>query len=571
MKFFSTAVPLLLAACVLRGQVFLEDEASEHSGTSVTVQVDEAAAPGTAALVAAALGCFGLLALKRKRLAVLPLLGVAAAALAALQSTSDREGDYTLSPPDGSCFAPGQDRMHFTRDGDPPQSRTVTLSAQGPSEVRLADVTLRPVRICSVFPDDNPWNTDISGRRSSRFGCLIEYRADADLHPDFGTFWEGAPDRHSVRRGPGDAAALPVKFHYADESDPGPYPIPPDAPIEGGPTAWRPAHPDRRPRRLRALRAVRRAHPSAAAAWTAGSGAIFDLRFQSLRPRAGRRPTPPDCRSSRAWCATTRSSSGRDPPRAALHVRRTRAPTSTRRRISPAIHRPGSAADGHARAAARPPSTSARFPAQVRVVLRALKTLRDGRRRQRLRLVHLWRPRPALGRRQTRAAEAGPRQRVRGRRHGADPGAHELGARLCAGASRWSWRLLNFSAAVCAPVPGRTLGGPPGPEVQGCRSRCRLCRQRTAGRAAARPCRGVRGLRQSLHEAAVHRLLVDPAVSFEDLPELACFVIDNLTGSFCRSGSTSAVEVAPVQRCQQGRSSPSWTRHAHEGPPGWPG
>ena len=27
---------------------------------------------------------------------------------------------------------------------------------------------------------------------------------------------------------------VPVTFNYADESDPGPYPIPPDAPIEGG-------------------------------------------------------------------------------------------------------------------------------------------------------------------------------------------------------------------------------------------------------------------------------------------------------------------------------------------------
>ena len=35
----------------------------------------------------------------------------------------------------------------------------------------------------------------------------------------------------------GTQPKVPVTFDYADESDPGPYPIPPDAPIEGGPTA----------------------------------------------------------------------------------------------------------------------------------------------------------------------------------------------------------------------------------------------------------------------------------------------------------------------------------------------
>ena len=47
--------------------------------------------------------------------------------------------------------------------------------------------------------------------------------------------WEGAPIGIPYVVVPGTQKKVPVTFKYADESDPGPYPIPPDAPIEGGP------------------------------------------------------------------------------------------------------------------------------------------------------------------------------------------------------------------------------------------------------------------------------------------------------------------------------------------------
>ena len=57
------------------------------------------------------------------------------------------------------------------------------------------------------------------------------------LHPDFGTFWDDAPiGIPFVHVGAGQAK-VPVSFEYASESDPGPYPIPRNAPIEGGPRA----------------------------------------------------------------------------------------------------------------------------------------------------------------------------------------------------------------------------------------------------------------------------------------------------------------------------------------------
>src|SRR5207248_1640862 len=81
-----------------------------------------------------------------------------------------------------------------------------------------------------------------------------------------------------------DQSKLPVKFDYADESDPGPYPIPSDAPIEGGPNSTGDRHVlmvDLQNKRLYELFA---AYPLAGGGWTAGSGAIFDLTSNALRP-----------------------------------------------------------------------------------------------------------------------------------------------------------------------------------------------------------------------------------------------------------------------------------------------
>src|SRR5215212_2455347 len=82
-----------------------------------------------------------------------------------------------------------------------------------------------------------------------------------------------------------DLPRVPVSFDYADESDPGPYPIPPDAPIEGGASSTGDRHVlvvDRDACRLYETYA---SYPvRGGAAWTAGSGAIFDLNSNALRP-----------------------------------------------------------------------------------------------------------------------------------------------------------------------------------------------------------------------------------------------------------------------------------------------
>jgi hypothetical protein len=87
---------------------------------------------------------------------------------------------------------------------------------------------------CPVFPADNPWNRDISNDpvdpNSNNYIAHMN-GATRFLHPDFGSnLTYGIP--YVVVAG--TQAKVPVTFDYDDESDPGPYPIPQDAPIEGG-------------------------------------------------------------------------------------------------------------------------------------------------------------------------------------------------------------------------------------------------------------------------------------------------------------------------------------------------
>jgi hypothetical protein len=136
------------------------------------------------------------------------------------------------------------------------------------------------------FPDDNPWNTVITGAQvASNSATLIASCGVRNLHPDFGTVWDGAPNGIPYIVVHSGQATVPVSFDYADESDPGPYPIPADAPIEGGASssgdrhvlvvdvdAWK-------------LYELFDAHPvNGGKSWTAGSGAIFDLGSDALRP-----------------------------------------------------------------------------------------------------------------------------------------------------------------------------------------------------------------------------------------------------------------------------------------------
>jgi len=136
-----------------------------------------------------------------------------------------------------------------------------------------------------LLPPDNPWNmrVDTLPLDPNSADYIAHMAPGTGLHPDFGTVWEGAPIGIPYVVVPGDQPKVPIDFSYPDESDPGPYPIPPDAPLEGGPDADGDRHvlvfdPDDR-----LLYEVYDAHKDGDH-WHAGSGAVFDLTSNALRP-----------------------------------------------------------------------------------------------------------------------------------------------------------------------------------------------------------------------------------------------------------------------------------------------
>jgi hypothetical protein len=141
---------------------------------------------------------------------------------------------------------------------------------------------------CPVFPASNPWNQRVDKLPVAASSAqLIASIGNSSVHADFGGgLYDGSRIGipYVVVHGKKTPKSR-VTFDYADESDKGPYPIPAGVPIEG-----QPAHAnegdrhalivDRDACRLYELYALRREGGH----WAAGSGAIFNLRSNALRP-----------------------------------------------------------------------------------------------------------------------------------------------------------------------------------------------------------------------------------------------------------------------------------------------
>ncbi|TDT15532.1 hypothetical protein BDK89_1103 [Ilumatobacter fluminis] len=159
-------------------------------------------------------------------------------------------------------------------------------------EPAVVDTVARRVRSavptvggCDVFPADNAWNRDVSAdplrADSDAIIATIQSNGGTRLHPDFGENPDYGIPYVVV---PPDQPLVPVDYvAYGDESDPGPFPIPLDAPVEGGSAATGDRH-------VLAVRAgtcelfeLYRAFPTGNR-WRADSGARFDLSSNALRP-----------------------------------------------------------------------------------------------------------------------------------------------------------------------------------------------------------------------------------------------------------------------------------------------
>lgn len=148
------------------------------------------------------------------------------------------------------------------------------------------DSTAAPVGGCPVFPADNWWHADVSElpvhERSAQW--LSNMSTENDLHPDFGPSYGDGPNYGiPVTVVDGNHRRVRVRFTYADESDRVRYPLGRDTRIEGGRRSDGDRHAvivDRDRCRLYETWATRVRDGR----WRAGSGAVWSLRSNDLRP-----------------------------------------------------------------------------------------------------------------------------------------------------------------------------------------------------------------------------------------------------------------------------------------------
>jgi hypothetical protein len=137
-----------------------------------------------------------------------------------------------------------------------------------------------------LLPTDSPWHKDISkdpvDPRSAKI--LARVGLTTPLHAAFGDEWEGVPMGIPYVVVGADQPKVPLQFEVADESDPGPYPVPPNAPIEGGPKSQDDRHVIVLDRDSWVLYELFNATPLGKDGWKAGSGAIWDLTKNQIRP-----------------------------------------------------------------------------------------------------------------------------------------------------------------------------------------------------------------------------------------------------------------------------------------------
>ena len=136
---------------------------------------------------------------------------------------------------------------------------------------------------CSAFPADNIWNRRIDTLPvdSHSADWIASIGFGTQLHPDFGDYAGiyGGPFGIPYTSVLGSQPKVNISFTYTSESDPGPYPIPPNAPVEGG-SDHHVLVVDSTNCKLYEMWDSSKVNNTT---WTAGSGAIFDLRSNALR------------------------------------------------------------------------------------------------------------------------------------------------------------------------------------------------------------------------------------------------------------------------------------------------
>ena len=229
---------------------------------------------------------------------------------------------------------------------------------------------------CTIFPATNAWNerVDTLPVAANSAQLIQSIGLGTGLHADFGSgLYDGQPigipyDVVSKR-----TTRFRPTFSYANESDKGPYPIPKSVHIEGGRASTGDRHAlliDKDACRLYELYAL---YPKGGG-WTAGSGAIWNLRSNALRPAGW---TSADAAGLPIFPGLARYD---EVARGVIdHALRFTAARTRRQYVYPARHYASSSDDPSLppmglRVRLKASVDISSFPKQTRVVLQALKT-----------------------------------------------------------------------------------------------------------------------------------------------------------------------------------------------------
>ncbi|MGH2549575.1 MAG: hypothetical protein ACRDHN_09305, partial [Thermomicrobiales bacterium] len=139
---------------------------------------------------------------------------------------------------------------------------------------------------CTLFPSDNIWNTPVDTLpvEANSDAYVKSMGLETGLHPDFGAgLYEGSPLGIPFVRVPANQPLVEMTFDVAEESDPGPYPIPLDVPIEGGSCGTGDRHVIVVQEETCLLYELYDASQQPDGSWRAFGGARFDLTANDLR------------------------------------------------------------------------------------------------------------------------------------------------------------------------------------------------------------------------------------------------------------------------------------------------
>ncbi len=140
---------------------------------------------------------------------------------------------------------------------------------------------------CRLTPVNNYWRADVRNLpvHSRSAAYINNIGANATLKADFGSgLWDGGPIGIPYIVVPGSQPKVPVAFQYWQESDPGPYPIPANPPIEGGDNATGDRHVIVVDKDNCTYYETYSTYSDGHGGWRAGSGAVWNMRSNALRP-----------------------------------------------------------------------------------------------------------------------------------------------------------------------------------------------------------------------------------------------------------------------------------------------